>query len=255
GAARVLLRMLPRAGEPGDARRRNRLARARVGTAPREHEAARVDVDQHRLHVRQHELRSGRGAHAPLRAAELPQRRPLHARAGAPLRRRHGGEPDVALRLAAGPRRARAHHGGDQGARGGREQLGRIASGMQIPLAPVWPGHGPPLMRKTESASRPARWRLAVALLAILAASATATIGAMRHTSTTFDEVSTIAAGARGFMTGRFDVVDDHPPLMQYLYGLPVYLTHPSFPPERAGGRRPNRYTYAADFFGRSGND
>ena len=126
---------------------------------------------------------------------------------------------------------------------------------MQIPLAHVWPGHGPPLMRKTESASRPARWRLAVALLAILAASATATIGAMRHTSTTFDEVITIAAGARGFMTGRFDVVDDHPPLMQYLYGLPVYLTHPSFPPERAGGRRPNRYTYAADLFGRSGND
>ena len=126
---------------------------------------------------------------------------------------------------------------------------------MQIPLAHVWPGHGPPLMRKTESASRPARWRLAVALLAILAASATATIGAMRHTSTTFDEVITIAAGARGFMTGRFDVVDDHPPLMQYLYGLPVYLTHPSFPPEAAGGRRPNRYTYAADLFGRRGND
>ena len=126
---------------------------------------------------------------------------------------------------------------------------------MQIPLSHVWPGHVPPLMRKTESASPPARWRRAAALLAILAASATATIGAMRHTSTTFDEVITIAAGARGFMTGRFDVVDDHPPLMQYLYGLPVYLTHPSFPPERAGGRRPNRYTYAADFFGRSGND
>ena len=71
---------------------------------------------------------------------------------------------------------------------------------MQIPLAHVWPGHGPPLMRKTQSASRPARWRLAVALLAILAASATATIGAMRHTSTTFDEVITIAAGARGLL-------------------------------------------------------
>src|SRR2546428_13944685 len=42
-------------------------------------------------------------------------------------------------------------------------------------------------------------------------ASATATIGAMRHTSTTFDEVITIAAGARGFVTGLFDVVNDHP--------------------------------------------
>src|SRR6266446_2553030 len=126
---------------------------------------------------------------------------------------------------------------------------------MHIPLAHVWPGHGPPLMRKTESASRPARWRLAVALLAILAVSATATIGAMRHTSTTFDEVITIAAGARGFVTGRFDVVNDHPPLMQYLYGLPVYLTHPSYPPEAASGRPPDRYEYAAHLFGRSGND
>src|SRR2546425_1367129 len=121
---------------------------------------------------------------------------------------------------------------------------------MQVPLVHVSPGQGPALMRKTQIASRSARWRLAVSLLAILAASATATIGAMRHTSTTFDEVITIAAGARGFVTGRFDVVDDHPPLMQYLYGLPVYLTHPSFPSEAADGRPPDRYTYAADLFG-----
>ncbi|HUE29401.1 MAG TPA: glycosyltransferase family 39 protein, partial [Verrucomicrobiae bacterium] len=92
-------------------------------------------------------------------------------------------------------------------------------------------------------------------LLATLAISATATIGAMRHTSSTFDEAITIAAGTRGFATGRFDIVNDHPPLMEYLYGLPVYLTHPSFPPEAADGTPPDRYAYTAAFFARSGND
>src|SRR6266403_2999018 len=68
---------------------------------PREHEPARVEHDQHRLHVRQHELRRRRRARARLRARDLPPRRPAHPRAGAPLRRGHREEPDVALRLAA----------------------------------------------------------------------------------------------------------------------------------------------------------
>jgi hypothetical protein len=77
----------------------------------------------------------------------------------------------------------------------------------------------------------------------------------MLHTSATFDEVITIAAGARGFEIGRFDMVPDHPPLMEYLYGLPAHLARPSFPPEPGPGLLPDRYWYAAAFFSERGND
>lgn len=96
----------------------------------------------------------------------------------------------------------------------------------------------------------------AVALAAILLISGTAIVGAMRHTSTTFDEILLPASGARGFVTGKFDLVLDHPPLMQYLYGLPVYLSHPSYPAERQGlWRYPTRYLYAQQFYWNAGND
>src|SRR5262249_18338242 len=86
----------------------------------------------------------------------------------------------------------------------------------------------------------------------IVLLSSGATIFAMRRTSTTFDEVLRMAGGARGYHTGHFDLDPEHAPLLAYLYGLPVFLSHPHFPPEPAQGKR---YNYAATFFFRSGND
>jgi hypothetical protein len=57
---------------------------------------------------------------------------------------------------------------------------------------------------------------------------------AMLRTSTTFDEIVFPAVGARGFHTGDFSLVNDHPRLAQYVYGLPVYLSGVKYPPEEA---------------------
>ena len=93
-----------------------------------------------------------------------------------------------------------------------------------------------------------------VALVA--ACSVFLTLAASRHESTTFDEIAMVAAGARGFETGKWDLLTDHPPLMQYLYGLPVYLTHPKYPAEDAAQWNSDlRYPYAQQFFFREGND
>ncbi len=97
-------------------------------------------------------------------------------------------------------------------------------------------------------------WLAAALALAVLAAGVI--VGAMRHESTTFDEIVLVAAGARGYHTGRFDLVVEQGPLMQYLYGLPAYLSHPRYPPE--AGRRwgiRDRYRYARAFFFSGGND
>ena len=71
--------------------------------------------------------------------------------------------------------------------------------------------------------------RLPMLLLILIALISTvATIAAMRRTSPTFDEVVLYTAGARGYNNGgTFDLAPDHPPLMQYIYGLPVYLAGP----------------------------
>ena len=69
-----------------------------------------------------------------------------------------------------------------------------------------------------------------LAALLTVAVSAAATVGAMRRTSITFDETFMIPSGAYGYQTGKFDVIQ-HPPVMQYVYGLPVFLAHPRFPP------------------------
>ena len=104
----------------------------------------------------------------------------------------------------------------------------------------------------------PARARgwAVLAVLCIVAVSATLTVTAMRTTSTTFDEILLPAAGARGLETGRFDLIVEQPPVMEYLYGLPVWLAHPAYPPEQ--GRVwhvGDRYEYARDLFWRNGND
>ncbi|MCH7491074.1 MAG: glycosyltransferase family 39 protein [Gemmatimonadetes bacterium] len=95
---------------------------------------------------------------------------------------------------------------------------------------------------------------------AILAVSLTATVAAMRRTSTTFDEIVLIAGGARGFETGRFDLAPEHPPLMQYVYGLPVFLAGAKYPEEGGDYVRNDfvfayRYDYAKEFMGGVGND
>ena len=101
-AARVVLRLLPRAGVARRSRRRG-AAGERTGAADsRQHHAARVERRRHRLHVRQHELRSRRRPCAGVRAPDRAPRRPLHDRAGAAVRRRHRREPDAPLRLGAG---------------------------------------------------------------------------------------------------------------------------------------------------------
>lgn len=93
-------------------------------------------------------------------------------------------------------------------------------------------------------------------LLIVVGLSSVTTVAATRHNSTTFDEIFMIASGARGYTVGEFDMTLDHPPVTQYLYGLPVYLAGAEFP-EEADGRWgfQNRFDYAREFFWRSGND
>lgn len=90
---------------------------------------------------------------------------------------------------------------------------------------------------------------LIVALVIIV--SATVTALAMRRTSATFDEITTVAVGARGWETGDWSMMPDFPPVMQYLYGLPGYLSRPNYPAERPGMVR---YQYAREFLWKSGN-
>ncbi|MEO5693957.1 MAG: glycosyltransferase family 39 protein [Usitatibacter sp.] len=69
---------------------------------------------------------------------------------------------------------------------------------------------------------------------------------AMLRTSVTFDEVIFSAVGARGFATGDFTMVNDHPRLAQYMYGIPAYLTADRFPSEETSNWNwYSRYHYA----------
>lgn len=97
------------------------------------------------------------------------------------------------------------------------------------------------------------------AALALAAICTAVTALASTRTSTTFDEIVLMAGGARGYATGAWDIAPEHPPLMQYVYGLPIHLSQPSYPanttaPER-GGDFGFRYTYSREFFFTSGND
>jgi len=100
----------------------------------------------------------------------------------------------------------------------------------------------------------------AAAALAVLCTVITA--AASRHTSVTFDEIVLMAGGARGYETGRFDIAPEHPPVPQYLYGLPIWLARPNYPqagdaPDWREGIRDFsfRYGYAREFFWNAGND
>ena len=98
--------------------------------------------------------------------------------------------------------------------------------------------------------------RRALRLLALLVL-AFAVLGgsAMLRTSTTFDEIALTASGARALRTGDYAMVNDHPRLMLYLYGLPIHLAGVRYPPEE--GRNwwwYTRYHYARALYWGSGN-
>lgn len=100
------------------------------------------------------------------------------------------------------------------------------------------------------------RWVHGIVLAAIIAAFAVTAALAMRHTSTTFDELLLPAAGARGYRTGDFSLVIDHPRLLQYAYGLPIFFSDVQYPSETAyPWDYQSRYAYAQTFFWYSGND
>lgn len=90
---------------------------------------------------------------------------------------------------------------------------------------------------------------------AIVLGSTFTIVAAMRHTSPTFDEITTGPGGARGLHLRSFDLMPDFPPVMQYLYGLPVYLSAPNYPAEMSTDTVPNRYLYAQQFLYDTGND
>jgi len=117
----------------------------------------------------------------------------------------------------------------------------------------------PVMLEQADGPKDPARNRSALqawlAVTAIVLTSLLVTIAAMRHTSPTFDEITTGPGGARGFHTGTFDMMPDFPPVMQYLYGLPVYLSRPNYPAEVRTDTVPHRYVYAQQFMYDNGND
>jgi hypothetical protein len=100
------------------------------------------------------------------------------------------------------------------------------------------------------------RGRALLILGLIVAAFAASAALAMRHTSTTFDEILFPAAGARGFQTGAFDLVIDHPRLLQYVYGAPLAFMGLRYPDESVRAwEYLDRYDYARAFYFESGND
>lgn len=99
-----------------------------------------------------------------------------------------------------------------------------------------------------------------IALAGILLVTGIAIVAAMRRTSTTFDEIVMVAGGARGYETGDWHLVPEHPPLVQYIYGLPVYLAGAEYPDESAVSDELRtdmgyRYLYARAFYWVTGND
>jgi hypothetical protein len=111
----------------------------------------------------------------------------------------------------------------------------------------------------TQAPSRRMRHGALAAALVLAALCTTITALATTRTSPTFDEIVLMAGGARGYATGQWDIAPEHPPLMQYLYGLPIHLSQPSYPESsiasERGGDFSFRYTYARELLWTTGND
>jgi 4-amino-4-deoxy-L-arabinose transferase-like glycosyltransferase len=73
-------------------------------------------------------------------------------------------------------------------------------------------------------------------------------LGSARRTSATFDEITMVALGARGYATGSFDLMPQHPPGGQYVYGLPLFLSGAALPDESLATVL-DRYEYARDLY------
>lgn len=104
---------------------------------------------------------------------------------------------------------------------------------------------------------------LAGIIVAILAGALTATL-AMRRNSTTFDEIFMVASGAHGLSSGDWDMTLDHPPILQYFYGVAAHLAGVKLPEDnvalmprqdRALPWQSNRFIYAQELYFRIGND
>ncbi len=113
-------------------------------------------------------------------------------------------------------------------------------------------------MATLETRLRALMRRPLLLLAAILIVNAVLTVTAMRRTSTTFDEIVMMAGGARGYDSGQWDIAPEHPPVTQYLYGLPVFLAGPAYPDESAVLPQTMksmgyRYMYAQEFFFKDG--
>lgn len=127
------------------------------------------------------------------------------------------------------------------------------------------PGSGmpqPETLRDARQRSEPvparSRFRHGTAVLVggIVLVYAAVTILSMRQTSATFDEILLPAAGARGYATGDFDLVNRyHPRLMTYVYGLPTKAADPNLPanPVVVGDSTP--FDYSQQLFFDQGND
>lgn len=94
------------------------------------------------------------------------------------------------------------------------------------------------------------------ALLALLLVTGGLIIGAMRHTSMTFDELGMMAEGVRAVEVGKVDMNPDQPPVMKYLYGLALLRKGMRIPAEVGDQWGPNmHYAYGQVLFFKVGND
>lgn len=102
---------------------------------------------------------------------------------------------------------------------------------------------------RTDALSRiRAGWLVA----ALVVVSMATTMFAMRRTSATFDEITTGPVGAYGWKTGDWSRMTLFPPVMQYLYGVPVFLSRPNYPPDNF---QADYYAYSRELLWQRGND
>ncbi len=128
------------------------------------------------------------------------------------------------------------------------KDAGKDAPSPRLPVPPSWPGE------KGGAKARGARWW--GALLALLVVTGGLIIGAMRHTSMTFDELGMMAEGVRAVEVGKVDMNPDQPPVMKYLYGLAVRRKGMRIPAEVGDQWGPNmHYAYGQVLFFKAGNN
>ena len=95
-----------------------------------------------------------------------------------------------------------------------------------------------------------------IGLIVLLVVTAGLIIGAMRHTSVTFDEMGMMAEGVRAVEVGKVDMNPDQPPVMKYVYGLALAHKGLHMPPEKGYNWGPGtHYAYGQLLFFNVGND